>query len=110
MNKIKLMNKISPVGLDLFGEQYQVGEDIDDEDGILVRSASLHDYTFNKNLKAIARAGAELIIFLLINAAMRGLLYLIHQGLMQMLLKNWYYVDFYYHHVKLLKELIGLKL
>lgn len=59
MNKIKLMNKISPVGLDLFGEQYQVGEDIDDEDGILVRSASLHDYTFNKNLKAIARAGAE---------------------------------------------------
>ena len=58
MNKIKLMNKISPVGLDLFGEQYQVGEDIDDEDGILVRSASLHDYTFNKNLKAIARAGA----------------------------------------------------
>ena len=59
MNKIKLMNKISPVGLDLFGEQYQVGEDIDDEDGILVRSASLHDYTFNKNLKAIARAGAR---------------------------------------------------
>ena len=58
MNKIKLMNKISPMGLDLFGEQYQVGEDIDDEDGILVRSASLHDYTFNKNLKAIARAGA----------------------------------------------------
>ena len=58
MNKIKLMNKISPVGLDLFGEQYQVGEDIDDEDGILVRSASLPDYTFNKNLKAIARAGA----------------------------------------------------
>ena len=58
MNKIKLMNKISPVGLDLFGEQYQVGEDIDDEDGILVRSASLHDYTFNKNLKAIVRAGA----------------------------------------------------
>ena len=58
MNKIKLMNKISPVGLDLFGEQYQVGEDIDDEDGILVRSASLHDYTFNKNLKDIARAGA----------------------------------------------------
>ncbi len=58
MNKIKLMNKISPVGLDLFGEQYQVGEDIDDEDGLLVRSASLHDYTFNKNLKAIARAGA----------------------------------------------------
>ena len=58
MNKIKLMNKISPVGFDLFGEQYQVGEDIDDEDGILVRSASLHDYTFNKNLKAIARAGA----------------------------------------------------
>lgn len=58
MNKIKLLNKISPVGLDLFEGKYQVGEEIDEEDGVLVRSASLHEYPLNPNLKAIARAGA----------------------------------------------------
>ena len=58
MNKIKLLNKISPVGLDLFEGKYQVGEEMDEEDGIVVRSASLHEYPLNPNLKAIARAGA----------------------------------------------------
>ena len=58
MYKMKLMNKISPKGTDLFGEQYLVGEDQNDEDGILVRSATLHDYDFPQSLKAIARAGA----------------------------------------------------
>ena len=58
MYKIKLMNKISKVGTDLFGQQYQIGEEIESEDGILVRSASLHDYQFPSTLLAIARAGA----------------------------------------------------
>lgn len=58
MYNIKLLNKISPVGLDLFDEQYQLGEDINNEDGVLVRSASMHEYDMNPNLKAIARAGA----------------------------------------------------
>lgn len=58
MYKIKLMNKITKVGTDLFGQQYQIGEDIENEDGILVRSASLHDYQFPSTLLAIARAGA----------------------------------------------------
>lgn len=58
MYKMKLMNKISPKGTDLFGEQYLVGENQNDEDGILVRSATLHDYDFPQSLKAIARAGA----------------------------------------------------
>ncbi len=56
--KIKLMNKIAQVGLKQFDEQYEIGEEINQEDGILVRSASLHDYKMNDNLKAIARAGA----------------------------------------------------
>ncbi|MCD7949009.1 MAG: phosphoglycerate dehydrogenase [Erysipelotrichaceae bacterium] len=58
MYNIKLMNKISPEGLQLFDDQYTLGEDIENEDGILVRSASLHEYVLNDNLKAIARAGA----------------------------------------------------
>ena len=58
MYNIKLLNKISKVGLDDFDENYTYSEDMTNEDAILVRSASLHDYDFGKNLKAIARAGA----------------------------------------------------
>lgn len=58
MYKIKLMNKISNAGLKYFDDHYEVKEEIDDEDAILVRSASLHEYDFGKNIKAIARAGA----------------------------------------------------
>jgi len=56
--KIKLLNKISPVGLNLFDDQYEIGEDLNNEDAVLVRSASMHEYEMNDNLKAIARAGA----------------------------------------------------
>ena len=56
--KIKTMNKISNKGLALFDERYEVGDEITDEDAILVRSAKLHDYLMGENLKAIARAGA----------------------------------------------------
>jgi D-3-phosphoglycerate dehydrogenase len=52
------MNKISNVGLDNFDDNYKYSEDLTDEDAILVRSASLHDYDFKDNLKCIARAGA----------------------------------------------------
>ncbi len=58
MYKIKQLNKISKIGLDLLSDQYQVVDEADDEDGVLVRSASMHEYTMNPNLKAIARAGA----------------------------------------------------
>ena len=58
MYKVKLMNKISPVGLNHFTEDYEYSEDIVNEDAILLRSASLHDYDFPKTIKAIARAGA----------------------------------------------------
>lgn len=58
MYKIKLLNKISNVGLKRFDDQYDIVEEANDEDGVLVRSASMHDYVMNPNLKAIARAGA----------------------------------------------------
>lgn len=58
MYHIKTFNKISPVGLNKFDpECYAVGDDEQNEDGILVRSAKLHDYEFPENLLAIARAG-----------------------------------------------------
>lgn len=58
MYKVKLLDKISQNGLDLLGEQYTYDAIMEDEDAILVRSSSLHEYDFHENLKAIARAGA----------------------------------------------------
>ena len=58
MFQIKTMNKIAPAGLDVLAEGYAVGDDVTNEDGILVRSAKLHDYPFPEHLRAIARAGA----------------------------------------------------
>lgn len=59
MYKIKTLNKIAKCGTDLFDGNFSV-EETATPDGILVRSASLHDYDYdaNKNLLAIARAGA----------------------------------------------------
>ena len=58
MYQIKTINKISPIGLNhMAPEFYNVRDDIENEDGILVRSAKLHDYEFPANLLGIARAG-----------------------------------------------------
>ena len=58
MYQIKMFNKISPVGLNRFDEEkYNVADTVEQEDGILVRSAKLLDYEFPANLKAISRAG-----------------------------------------------------
>ena len=56
--KIQLLNRIAPVGLEQFGAGYEVGENVADPDGILVRSAAMHGMAFGDRLTAIARAGA----------------------------------------------------
>ncbi len=58
MYKIKTYNKISKSGLEVFDDKYTIGDEVDNADGAIVRSASLHDVEFPKSLKAIARAGA----------------------------------------------------
>lgn len=59
MKNIKLMNKIAKVGTDNFDRTiYNVGEDVEKADAIMVRSASLHEMEFNPELEAIARCGA----------------------------------------------------
>ena len=58
MANIKTLNNISEKGLSIFGSNYNVDENLENPDAILVRSAKMHDYNFNTNLKAIARAGA----------------------------------------------------
>ena len=58
MYKIATLNKISPTGLRTLKDNYQVIDNPDEADGIMVRSADMHEMSFSKNLKAIARAGA----------------------------------------------------
>ncbi len=58
MFKYNCLNPIAQVGLDRFNESYQKCDDIKDADGVLVRSASMHDLELPENLLAIARAGA----------------------------------------------------
>ena len=58
MYKVHYLNKISPKGTELWTEDYQTTDKIDEAEGILVRSASMHDMTMPENLLAIARAGA----------------------------------------------------
>jgi D-3-phosphoglycerate dehydrogenase len=57
--QILTLNKISPLWLDVFDKaKYRIAEDCTNPDGILVRSAAMHDVALPQSLKAIARAGA----------------------------------------------------
>ncbi|MBR4100049.1 MAG: phosphoglycerate dehydrogenase [Clostridia bacterium] len=58
MYKIKTYNKISKSGLANFDDKYTVGDEVENADGAIVRSAALHDTEFPATLQAIARAGA----------------------------------------------------
>ncbi len=59
MKNIKTMNKIAKIGLDELDKNiFNISDDIDNPDGIMVRSASLHDMEFGSELKAIVRCGA----------------------------------------------------
>ncbi len=55
--RIKIIDKIAPEGLALLGDRYEVGPDIRDPQGIIVRSSPLDTDLF-PGLQAVARAGA----------------------------------------------------
>lgn len=59
MFTIKTLNKISNVGLSEFNaEKYTCGDNLENPDAIMVRSASMHEMEMPQSLLAIARAGA----------------------------------------------------
>ena len=58
MNNIYCLDKIDKVGTDIFGKEYELVNNMDNANGILVRSSSLHEAVFDKETVAIARAGA----------------------------------------------------
>lgn len=52
------LNPIAKVGLDKFTEEFEKTEDVNVAQGILVRSAAMHDMELSDELLAVARAGA----------------------------------------------------
>ena len=59
MLNVKVLNNISPLGLEKFPkETYEVSTNEENPDAILVRSAKMHEMEIGDKLKAIGRAGA----------------------------------------------------
>ena len=58
MYKINCLNPIAEVGLKNFSNQYEITPEVKEAEGILVRSASMHEMELPENLLAVARAGA----------------------------------------------------
>ncbi|MEC9407760.1 MAG: phosphoglycerate dehydrogenase [Pseudomonadota bacterium] len=57
--KIKTLNNISSKGLERFPlDRYEVASELGEPDGLILRSASLHDMAVPSTLKAVGRAGA----------------------------------------------------
>ncbi len=58
MKNILTLNAISNVIDDVFNNNYNIGSDVKEPVGILLRSFKMHGYELDKNTIAIARAGA----------------------------------------------------
>ncbi len=56
--KYHCLNPIAQVGLDNFDDNYVKTDDVNDAEGILVRSASMHEMELPEKLLCVARAGA----------------------------------------------------
>jgi len=66
------LNPIAEVGTSRLTSNYTQTTNVEEADAILVRSASMHEMSFGKNLKAIARAGAGVNNIPLEEAAAQG--------------------------------------
>ncbi len=73
MYKYHCLNPIAKVGLDRFTPDYTKTNEITEADGILVRSASMHEMDLPENLLAVARAGAGVNNIPLEKCAERGI-------------------------------------
>jgi len=59
MYKIQTLNKISPIGLDLFPrDNYEIASEIVNPDAVVLRSFAMHEMEIPKSVKSVARAGA----------------------------------------------------
>lgn len=67
------LNPIAQVGLEKFKDNFTKTENIEDAEGILVRSAAMHDMELPDSLLAIARAGAGVNNIPLDKCAQKGI-------------------------------------
>ena len=58
MAKINCLNPIAKCGTDLFDASYEMTDNLNEADAVLVRSASMHELEVPDSLLAVARAGA----------------------------------------------------
>lgn len=58
MYKIGTLNKISPAGLARLTDEYTIAEDVQEANGIILRSYNMHEMELSENLLAVGRAGA----------------------------------------------------
>lgn len=56
--RLHCLNPISKYGTELLDEKYELTDKVEEAQGILVRSASMHEMELSENLLAVARAGA----------------------------------------------------
>lgn len=73
MFKYNCLNSISKIGLKDFKDNFENTEDINAADGILVRSADMHEIEFSDKVLCIARAGAGVNNIPLDKCAERGI-------------------------------------
>ena len=73
MYQIHALNSISSKGTALLTDDYALTDSVDKADGILVRSASMHEMTMPGSLLAITRAGAGVNNIPLTSCADRGI-------------------------------------
>ena len=73
MYKYACLNPIAQIGLERFTAAYEKTEDINQAEGILVRSAAMHDMELSDTLLAVARAGAGVNNIPLDKCAQKGI-------------------------------------
>lgn len=73
MTKVSCLNPIAACGLDLFSDNYEIVDSMENADAVLVRSASMHDLDLPENLAAVARAGAGVNNIPLDKCAQKGI-------------------------------------
>ena len=55
MYNILTLNKIAAIGTSRLGDNYKYGDDVQNPDAVLVRSAAMHDMEFADNCKSRRR-------------------------------------------------------
>lgn len=110
MYNILTLNKIAAVGTSRLGDNYKYGDDVQNPDAVLVRSAAMHDMEFADNLLAIARAGAGTNNIPKDKCSEQGIVVFNTPVLTQTLLRSLLSQDFLFQIVRLLRVMNGQRL